>query len=599
MAGIFGFVRRSRSFDPLRSTTLLTDEVKQGFDHPNNSYLNSDQTLCLGYAFPHHYGRVEWPLGITEHKRLQVFGELFLPNNEQLDSHNAHILVEALEEQGVEYLLSCDGSFLIAVADMEKKEIILYNDPFGNFAMYYADAPEAVVFATQMKAIASVLPEYKQWDEEGFAQYIGIGQTLNGRTLYQGIKKLLPGYSLKVTKNNFTLKQYFKAEYKEIASEIPHILEGTYSELRQAVAIRIPRSGALTALSGGFDTRVIWSLIDALGLNSHSKAYTHGLLDSTDIVIARKIAAQLQVDHEEFLLEDHFFATLPDLWSKTITLTEGGATIDAAVVLAAWQRLQGRYKILIDGHGGAHYRRQVSKGREKLKRSDETDSEFILKCLGSPLRISSLLNEDVRRNATTAALNGIDECLGAFGNPQLGDAIDLFYLNTISGERYAAIANAQMNYIGLSHPFLSVRAFQYALRLSMSHRTKNSIHRYIVAKSGAGLNALSLDNMGMRVPYSGFEYLRYIPMLWEKIIQVAAKSIPSVRILSVKRPPYSFAQVADVAKEKIYEELMDNSLLDNVINRDILNSRFRNSSVTMMAGELNCLISLSKLLNNL
>jgi len=343
------------------------DEVKQGFDHPNNSYLNRDNTLCLGYAFPHHYGRVEWPLSISAHKKLQVFGELFLPNSEQLDSHNAHILVEGLEEQGGEYLLTCDGSFLIVVADLEKEEITLYNDPFGNFALYYADAPEAVVFATQMKAIASVLPECKQWDQEGFAQYLGMGQTLNGRTLYQGIKKLLPGYSLKVTKNNCTLKQYFKAEYRENASEIPHILEGAYSELRQAVASRIPRAGALTALSGGFDTRVIWSLINDLDLNSQSKAYTHGLSDSTDIVLARKIAAKLQVDHEEFLLEDDFFAALPGLWSKTIRFTEGSATIDAAVILAVWQRLQGRYSILIDGHGGAHYRRQVSKGREKIK----------------------------------------------------------------------------------------------------------------------------------------------------------------------------------------------------------------------------------------
>jgi len=133
----------------------------------------------------------------------------------------------------------------------------------------------------------------------------------------------------------------------------------------------------------------------------------------------------------------------------------------------------------------------------------------------------------------------------------------------------------------------------------MSDRTKNSVHKYVIAKSRAGLNTFSLDNMGMHVPYLGFEYLRYIPMLWEKAIQGVAKRIPSVKVLSIKRPPYSFVQVADAAKEKIYGELMDNSLLDNLINRDILNSRFQNSSVTMMAGELNYLISLSKLLSNL
>lgn len=556
MFGALSIKESDRSIERIGNSLLHA--MQQGFDHPNAIHLSSDKRALIGYAFPQHYNAIRWPLYSEAYNSyVLLFGELFLNDGRSLAANTVDHVLKGLQQKGAQYLLECDGAYLLVVMDENETTIRIYNDPFGNFAVHYIKRDDVIVFSTQSSSILPALSEVQAFDERGLLQYISLGQTAGGTTLYQGVTRLEAGHWLLIDANGAHTDQYYSTTYKE-TGDTQYLLEECYESFRDSVALRLSRPHTATALSGGFDSRVTWSIIDALKLNDHTTAYTHGLPQSTDIKIARKIAAVLHASHHEYIFDDDLINSLPKYWERTVLQSDGAAGIDSAIVYRAWEEQAKHFKIVLDSHGGPIYRRQILKGRETVQSNGgESAATFLLQMLGSPLRTSPVLKKELREKAIAEGLQTIHRFLEKNRSTTLGDTIDQYYLQVMSAERYAQTANMQMNFIGLSHPLLTPKAFDLVQKLSIRERRKNAVHRYVIHRASPVLERIPLDNSGAMVSYRGFELFRYMPAVWEKIIGKASRWIPNIRRLSMRSPAYSIIPVLYSAEEIVRSLLLD------------------------------------------
>src|SRR5437867_754321 len=104
-------------------------------------------------------------------------------------------LVHLYEEEGDRFFERLNGLFSGLLIDRRQNKAFLFNDRYGVERIYWHKTGEAFFFASEAKALLRVLPELREFDQEGVAQFLSFGCTLGNRTLFRGVQ-LLPGASL-------------------------------------------------------------------------------------------------------------------------------------------------------------------------------------------------------------------------------------------------------------------------------------------------------------------------------------------------------------------------------------------------------------------
>jgi asparagine synthase (glutamine-hydrolysing) len=118
----------------------------------------------------------------------------FLFAGELLGPHNAGSVIRLYEQRGEHFVGDLNGLFSGLLIDRRQQRTILFNDRYGMERVYYHESPAGFFFASEAKALLSVLPELRGYDHEGLVQFLQSGCTWGSTTLFRGIKRL-PGAS--------------------------------------------------------------------------------------------------------------------------------------------------------------------------------------------------------------------------------------------------------------------------------------------------------------------------------------------------------------------------------------------------------------------
>src|SRR5262245_932629 len=132
-----------------------------------------------------------------------VSGEVFPADEWHGRSSNAptdsrlcrNLLLDRYEAKGTGIAEDLNGLFGVLLVDEERKRALLFNDRYGVERIYVYEKGDVLFFASEAKALLSVVPEARTWDERGVAQFLKLGSTIDGRTLFSGVR-FLPGGSL-------------------------------------------------------------------------------------------------------------------------------------------------------------------------------------------------------------------------------------------------------------------------------------------------------------------------------------------------------------------------------------------------------------------
>jgi asparagine synthase (glutamine-hydrolysing) len=423
MCGIAGFFSADRvvNRDLVRS---MTDRIAHR--GPNDSGIYCDDFVALGFRrlsiIDVAHGHQPMP---NEDGRLQIVynGEIF--NHADLRpaleaaghfyrTHcDTETIVHAFEQYGEDCVTRFRGMFAFAIWDKQARTLFCARDRLGIKPFYYWTDGVTFVFGSEIKALLVHPFVRAQFDDNGLAEYLAFGYLSGEQTMFRGIRKLMPGHTMKVELSPSRQLAVSQKQYWDVpapaAPDPARDDQSWITECRQrveeTVRMRLMSDVPLGMfLSGGIDSSTIGALMKRMVSGQKIKTFSVGYREAeySELGFARELAAQIDTDHHEVTVGmEEFFNKLPLLiwhedepvvWPSSVSLyfVSQLAAQEVTVVLTG----EGADE-LFAGYG----RYQYYAMNERYAGLYGKVPEFLRNRIRSLIAGSSLLPADLRRKA--------------------------------------------------------------------------------------------------------------------------------------------------------------------------------------------------------
>lgn len=315
--------------------------------------------------------------------------------------------------QGDQFVAGLNGLFTGMLIDRPRGQALLFNDRYGSERLYYFDKDGATYFASEAKALLAVLPELRAFDDTGVAQFLAFGSTLDGHTLFRGLK-LVPGGSLWrfVPGAGVERARYFEpVEWESLPTLTDAGFAAALSDTFDQVLPAYLRSDQAVGLSltGGLDTRMIVACMPRSV--SPTVAYTYAAEGSDallDLRIARQVAQARGIEHHALRIGTEFLADFADQVDHTVRISDGCAGLLGAHELSLSRQARQLAPVRLTGNFGSEVLRSVSTFKRNGPGGELLDPAFAGK-------VETVLQEQVARQVhpvTHAAFEEVPWHLG-------------------------------------------------------------------------------------------------------------------------------------------------------------------------------------------
>jgi asparagine synthase (glutamine-hydrolysing) len=240
-------------------------------------------------------------------------------------------ILHGYEQYGPDCLERFRGMFAFALWDKRSRKLFAARDRLGKKPFYYYWDGRLFAFASEIKALLrhpSISPRFEQ---ELLPEYLAFGYTSDERTLFSGIRKLMPGHLLTLDLSSSRpepqIRQYWEIPtpaHTESRSDKDWIRE-CRSRLEETVRLRLMSDVPLGMfLSGGLDSSSIAAIMKR-EFSGPVKTFAVGYAEQqySELSYAAHVAHSIGTDHHEVVvgMED-FFNALPRLiWHEDEPLT--------------------------------------------------------------------------------------------------------------------------------------------------------------------------------------------------------------------------------------------------------------------------------------
>lgn len=229
-------------------------------------------------------------------------------------------IVHAYEEYGIDCATKFRGMFTFAIWDTERKRLFCVRDRLGIKPFYCYLNSRLFAFASEIKALLQHPEISAEFEEQLLAEYLALGYTSGDRTLFRGIRKLMPGHMLVVDAKTgaIDIRRYWDVpEGGEIEQKSDEEwIRECRSRLEEAVRTRLMSDVPLGMfLSGGVDSSAIAALMKRMRTEPvKTFAVGYGERQYSELSYARTVSEAIGTDHHEVVIGmEDFFNALPRL----------------------------------------------------------------------------------------------------------------------------------------------------------------------------------------------------------------------------------------------------------------------------------------------
>ncbi|MCE7974619.1 MAG: asparagine synthase (glutamine-hydrolyzing) [Leptolyngbya sp. PLA1] len=223
-------------------------------------------------------------------------------------------ILAALIQWGPHALARMRGMFSLAFFDPATHTLLLARDPLGIKPLYWTHADDRLAFASELPALLSLGLVRPRPDPVTVSAYLTtIRTTLDQRTLYDGVRTLLPGHWLSLDVRNPSETRQVRRFHTPAAASPPDPTEipaATRECVRRSILAHL-RSDVPTCslLSGGLDSTIVCSVAAeaAADLRTYA-AGARGEAADTDLSFAARLAASRGWTHHEAIVTPEGFA---------------------------------------------------------------------------------------------------------------------------------------------------------------------------------------------------------------------------------------------------------------------------------------------------
>ena len=178
-------------------------------------------------------------------------------------------ILAAYDRYGDACLDHLRGMFAFSLWDTKSKRLFCARDRFGIKPFYYAVVENIFYFASEAKALLPFLPSINT-NDAALSEYFTFQYTIGEKTLFEGIKQLLPGHALAVENGKIRTWRYWDVNYQIDHGHSPSYFENRLCELlEESIDLHVRSDVNLGSyVSGGIDSSLIYRMAQATDTNS-------------------------------------------------------------------------------------------------------------------------------------------------------------------------------------------------------------------------------------------------------------------------------------------------------------------------------------------
>lgn len=274
---------------------------------------------------------------------LEKKGHQFYSNSD------SEVIVHTYEEYGLDFLDKLRGMFALALYDKKIKRLILARDPIGKKPLYYYSDGEILVFASEIKAILEAGVR-KDIEQDALYAYLAYQYTIGEKTLFKGIKKVLPGNMIIREPGKLRIEKYWDIKENIIQASDSYFINKLRALLEESTRLRMVADVPIGAfISGGIDSASIVALARP-HVRDEFHTFSVGFETFSELEYARIVSQHLDTRHHEIIVTaDMVMQDLPQIaWYYDEPLG------DAAIINNYYLSREARkyVKVVVAGEGG-------------------------------------------------------------------------------------------------------------------------------------------------------------------------------------------------------------------------------------------------------
>jgi asparagine synthase (glutamine-hydrolysing) len=372
MPGIVGLISRMPREHAERQLCQMVDTLRHEDFYVAGTWVEESLGVYVGWVARKDSFSDGMPLRNERGDMVLVFsGEEFpepgtvqrlKQQGHEFDPTGSSYLVHRYEEEPA-FPLGLNGRFQGLAADKRNGITTLFNDRYGMHRVYYHESKDAFYFAPEAKAILAVRPELRSLDQQSAGEFIACGCTMEGRSLFQGIRQLPPGAKWTFRNGSFAQKEsYF--EPAEWENQKPLDSESYYRELREVFSRNLPRyfngrEPIAMSLTGGLDTRMIMAWQKSQP--GSFPCYTFGGMfrECQDVTLSRRVATACGQSHQVITVGQEFLARFSHYAERAVYLTDGCVDVSRAPDVYLNERARKIAPVRMTGNYGGEVLRHV------------------------------------------------------------------------------------------------------------------------------------------------------------------------------------------------------------------------------------------------
>lgn len=181
---------------------------------------------------------------------------------------DTEVILAAYRKWGRECLQRLRGMFAFAIYDGQTGHLFCARDRFGIKPFYYAQVGDTFYFASEAKALLPFLPEVET-DVDGLKDYLAFQLCLAGKTLFKGVREVLPGHTVTIQNGHVSHQRYWEVYYNlDFDHTQKYFSERVVELLQESVRYHVRADVPIGAyVSGGFDSSLVAALASQSGVS--------------------------------------------------------------------------------------------------------------------------------------------------------------------------------------------------------------------------------------------------------------------------------------------------------------------------------------------
>ncbi|MFV5684401.1 asparagine synthase (glutamine-hydrolyzing) [Flavobacterium sp. GB2R13] len=325
-----------------------------GFGHRRLSIL--DISLAGHQPFLSEDGRYVLVYNGEIYNFKEFYPELKSNGFDIRTSSDTEVLMKLFQLHGLKMLNRLNGMFAFAIWDKMEKKLTVVRDRMGVKPLYYSFYNETFYFASEQKALFTAGVPLKM-AQDGLEEYIFNRFVAGENTLYQNVKKVLPGHIMTIHEGGKTTTEKWWNLKKEIQNqpEIKNPAEWFRETFDDSVKLRMVSDVPVgVLLSGGLDSS---SVLASLHHQKYKDIETFNIgfkeKEHNEAHLAKIVANKFDYGFHTMQLEGK------NLFDKLLTSTyfqdEPIMHLSEPHLLAVSQMAKPSVKVLLSGEGADEF----------------------------------------------------------------------------------------------------------------------------------------------------------------------------------------------------------------------------------------------------